>query len=454
MEQRPPNKSSADVAQVSVRPDHPEGAETTGKGQADLRISAQDLNIDSSWDPPRYLIQWPTVPAHKALSEKIRQTATEWRTTYTDAMRGSRRASFTSTWLPVLNAAGIAAVRLTAETVGADSATETISLYGGRDKQWSSEELLKPEARTTLRDLIQDRVSQSTGETWEPGKSDSEIPPHLFQDLSFTTTGDLEVKIGPGILASMAKGSFLATVHRPDAFLSPLGEETKAAFAEQSRSRPHGTSAASPPATPEAPHINCAVKKCLALTFDDGPGPYTAQILQTLRSKNAKATFFMLGPAAQSQPGLVRQIADQGMDIGDHSWTHPQFTQLSPAQVKREIDSQAEVIRGITGRRPIGVRPPYGAFNRTTPREGFPFILWDVDTEDWKNRNAAITTQRALAGARRGSIILMHDIHPSTAKALPGIIDQLQQQGYSLVTISDLMPNMSPNGAYYSATGN
>ncbi len=417
-----------------------------------LRLTPADLHAESSWDLPRYLVQWPAVPGHDGLTRKIREQMEAWKKSYVTSMRGAERANLSAYWSATLNHEGIVGVRLTAETTAADSATESVALYGDPANPWTSKDLLRSEDRPALATMMREAAQKFTRETPDPDIPPADPSDQVFQDVSFTDAGQVQIRVRPGELASMSQGVLQFTV--PEKHLSPLGEKVRAAVLAQGRENHSTPSASATPAPSAASRTNCAVAKCIALTFDDGPGPYTPQILDTLEAKKAKATFFMLGPAAQSQPDIVRRMAALGMDLGDHSWSHPQFTLLSPNEVKREVRSQADVIQRLTGRRPMGVRPPYGAFDQSTPHEGFPFILWDVDTEDWKNRDAAITTRRAVEGAHRGAIVLMHDIHPSTAKALPGIIDQLKSQGYTLVTVSDLIPQLSPGSAYYSgATG-
>nr|WP_277628123.1 polysaccharide deacetylase family protein [Arsenicicoccus dermatophilus] len=232
--------------------------------------------------------------------------------------------------------------------------------------------------------------------------------------------------------------------------MSPAGHRVRDAVV---RSTPASAAADRPVAAqaPAArPPVDCRKVRCLALTFDDGPGKHTAAILDTLAAHKARATFFTLGPAVKAAPQTMRRMRQLGMAVGNHTWTHRQLTRLPAQTVTQEITRTTNAIRSATGAAPVAVRPPYGAFDRRTPHAGLPFVLWDVDTEDWKNRNAAVTTRRALAGARRGSIVLMHDIHPSTAQALPGIVKTLQRQGYVLVTVPELLGRMDPTKAYYS----
>ncbi|WP_124039228.1 polysaccharide deacetylase family protein [Neoactinobaculum massilliense] len=204
--------------------------------------------------------------------------------------------------------------------------------------------------------------------------------------------------------------------------------------------------ASAAPSKPTAPvqhvNVNCATAKCVALTFDDGPGPYEDQVLTTLQQKGVPATFFLVGSEIQGHAASVRRAQKLGMSLGTHSWSHAQLTKLSGNTLEEEIVRPVDVLAAVTGYTPMLMRPPYGAQNADVlaraKAAGQTVIQWNVDTEDWKNRSVSITTQRALA-ARPGSIILMHETHPSTVKALSGIITGLQQKGYTLVTVNQLM---------------
>jgi peptidoglycan/xylan/chitin deacetylase (PgdA/CDA1 family) len=195
------------------------------------------------------------------------------------------------------------------------------------------------------------------------------------------------------------------------------------------------------------------VLACVALTFDDGPGDYTAALLDGLAARGVHATFFVLGSQVVKYPDVVARMAAEGHTIGNHSWLHPKLTNLSVEEAGWQIDATTDAVQQITGTAPTLVRPPYGASNDTVlavlAARGDASILWSVDTEDWRNRDAGITTQRALATAP-GAIILMHDIHPSTIQAVPGIIDQLQAAGYTLVTVPELLGPTTPGQVYRS----
>ena len=182
--------------------------------------------------------------------------------------------------------------------------------------------------------------------------------------------------------------------------------------------------------------------KVIALTFDDGPGPYIAHLLDILDQYGAKATFFLIGSKVSGQASVVRSIQARGHQLGNHSWSHPELPKLSVDQIAGEIDRTNEAIRQATGVKPSILRPPYGAVNGVVLEQlrlrNMSSILWSVDTRDWADRNSQIVCSRAVAGARPGAVILMHDIHQTSVNAVPCILSSLKQQGYSFVTIQRL----------------
>ena len=192
--------------------------------------------------------------------------------------------------------------------------------------------------------------------------------------------------------------------------------------------------------------------KVIALTFDDGPGPYTAHLLDVLDQYGAKATFFLIGSKVSSQANVVRSIHARGHQLGNHSWSHPELPKLPVDQIAGEIDRTNDAIKQATGVTPAILRPPYGAVNGVVLEQlrlrGMSSILWSVDTRDWADRNSDIVCSRAVAGARPGAIILMHDIHQTSVNAVPCILSALKQQGYSFVTVQGLLGNMAPGAGY------
>ena len=200
-------------------------------------------------------------------------------------------------------------------------------------------------------------------------------------------------------------------------------------------------------------NINCAVMKCLALTFDDGPDPaVTPRVLDALQARGVVATFFEMGSKVKANPDLTRRAASLGNEIGNHTWDHTQLTLLKAPAIKTEIQTTQEIIKQTIGIYPRLFRPPYGSTNGTVAANvGLPQIRWSYDTLDWLYKNANTVFQRGSSGARPGGIILMHDVHPTTADAVGRLVDRLQAEGYTLVTVGELLdldkePKNAPPG--------
>ncbi len=188
----------------------------------------------------------------------------------------------------------------------------------------------------------------------------------------------------------------------------------------------------------------------IAMTFDDGPSSAnTRRLLEILKQRNIKATFFLIGQNAASNPDLVRRILADGHEIGNHSWTHPQLSKLSDDRVTTEINKTQDAIKDASGFTPTLLRPPYGAIT-ARQREwiesqfGLSIILWSVDPFDWKRPGASVITQRILSQVRPGAIILSHDIHKQTVDAMPATLDSLIAKGYKFVTVTQLIAMNKP----------
>ena len=197
--------------------------------------------------------------------------------------------------------------------------------------------------------------------------------------------------------------------------------------------------------------VGAGGRRDVALTFDDGPGPYTPQILRVLRRMHAAATFFVIGRSAQRYPGLVRAEASDGFEVGDHTNTHPLMSLLAPALQQAQILEAGQAIQQAGAPFPRLWRPPYGAFNATTLQIlhtlGMLMVLWTVDTSDYARPGVARIVYTAVSGARPGAIILMHDgggDRAETVAALPQTIAALRRHGYRLVTISQLLADDPP----------
>src|SRR5580700_8679948 len=188
----------------------------------------------------------------------------------------------------------------------------------------------------------------------------------------------------------------------------------------------------------------------IAMTFDDGPSAEnTPRLLEILKQRNIKATFFLIGQNAAANPDIVRRILAEGHEVGNHSWTHPQLSKLSDDRVTAEITKTQDAIKDASGYTPTLLRPPYGAI---TPRQrewianqfGLNIILWSVDPLDWKRPGASVITQRILSQTRPGAIILSHDIHKQTVDAMPATLDALSAKGYKFATVSQLIAMNKP----------
>ena len=187
-------------------------------------------------------------------------------------------------------------------------------------------------------------------------------------------------------------------------------------------------------------YIKKRTRKAVALTFDDGPSPKTTPVaLDLLKKYNAKGTFFMVGHAVEGNEDIIKQIVEQGHQVGNHSWDHPVLTKISLEKAKSQINDTTAALKKASGLDVHIMRPPYGAINGAIQAAvDQSFILWDVDTLDWKNRNTA-SIMKEVRKAQPGSIILMHDVHQTTIDALPLILQYLTEQGFEMVTIEELM---------------
>jgi len=183
----------------------------------------------------------------------------------------------------------------------------------------------------------------------------------------------------------------------------------------------------------------------IAMTYDDGPHPSnTPRLLDMLAARGIKATFFTVGRNVAAYPNIMRRMVAEGHEIANHTWTHPYLSKLGDGAVRSELQRSHEALVGITGQAPRMYRPPYGAITARQKQWiysefGYPSILWSVDPQDWRTRNAATTRSRILAETRPGSIILVHDIHPSSIDAMPGTLDGLLARGFRFVTVSQLI---------------
>lgn len=180
-------------------------------------------------------------------------------------------------------------------------------------------------------------------------------------------------------------------------------------------------------------------KPMVALTFDDGPGPRTGELVEALAKYNAHATFFMLGKKVPSYPNVIQKMREVGCELGNHSYDHADLSKLDASGIQNEIGGTNGNLQNIVGQGATLMRPPYGAISSTMKGTvGMPMILWNIDTLDWKTRNAQATIDSVMGSVKDGDIILMHDIHTESVDAALALIPKLIDEGYQLVTVSEM----------------
>ena len=183
------------------------------------------------------------------------------------------------------------------------------------------------------------------------------------------------------------------------------------------------------------------VRPRVALTFDDGPSPkYTPVLLDGLKERNVHATFFLLGKNIKKNQKLVQRMQREGHLLGNHTYNHVQLDKISETTAKQEILRTNNEIYETAGIYPEYMRPPYGAWKKNLELcvEMFP-VFWDIDTLDWKSQNSAAVLGKIERQAGKHQIVLMHDTFPSTVKAALAAIDTLKEQGYTFVTVDELL---------------
>ena len=196
----------------------------------------------------------------------------------------------------------------------------------------------------------------------------------------------------------------------------------------------------------------------VAITFDDGPtGEMTLRLLEELEKRNVKATFFVLGNKAEHYPEIISAISQGGHEIGNHGYNHKDMRKMKTAELEEQFERTDQIVEAATGKKTTCLRPPYGntndrvsAYARSTMR---PIVMWSVDTLDWKNTTTKNLAEKTVARVKDGDIILLHDTFSNSVDAAIEIIDQLMEQGYEFMTVSELISysqqGVQPGEIYY-----
>ena len=181
----------------------------------------------------------------------------------------------------------------------------------------------------------------------------------------------------------------------------------------------------------------------IAITFDDGPSSQcTGRLLDGLKERNVKATFFLIGENAKENPELVKRLDEEGHLIGNHTYSHVQLTGIPEEEACEELLKTSREVEIITGEHLEYVRPPFGSWNDRLDCDILMIpVLWSVDSRDWTTTNVSEIVQRVVTQARENDIILMHDYYASSVEAALQIVDQLKERGYEFVTADELIVN-------------
>lgn len=253
----------------------------------------------------------------------------------------------------------------------------------------------------------------------------------------------MAVLVGKLISLNKAGNDILAVVDSSDETLSgeKKGKENKEKEKEEEKEPAKATQA------PETVGADKWIRKDLdpdkpmvALTFDDGPyTPVTKKILATLKKHDAKATFFLVANRIPKYPDVVKQAYDQGCQIASHTYEHKFLTTLKKDQIEWQIEKADAAIEKVIGCSSTVLRPPGGAVNAKVKKTvDVPLICWNVDSEDWKYRNSK-KILKSCRSIKDGDIVLMHDLYPTTARAVAALVPRLKKKGYQLVTVDELL---------------
>ncbi len=196
-------------------------------------------------------------------------------------------------------------------------------------------------------------------------------------------------------------------------------------------------------------------KPMVALTFDDGPSKYTAEILKVLKENNSVATFFVLGSEVNKYKDVLNQVIAEGNEIGNHSYNHKNLKTITDEELYKQVQGTDDLVYIASGYTPKVMRPPYGISDAELNKKiNKPIVKWSIDTLDWKNRDTDKVVAAVLNDVKDGDIVLMHDLYDSTAQAAKIIIPKLVEQGYQLVTVSEMSEyrdvTLTPGQQYYS----
>lgn len=404
----------------------------------------------------------PDIPNADPLTERLGTVVENEARDFADAYPGA--AAFTVDWNLSVAADDIVAVRLTQTEESSDGERTGHATYWydatTGETAYSTELLAGQEELDTLNDLVsetlKDREDIDTAKLYPIMR--------VYDSLGFNPDGDLVAEFDQGEVAPPKAGQVSAVVDREDAepLLSKFGERAQAAatvvtenFEIPEINPKSGAGNSVPgilPVRDDSIDCSTAENKCIALTFDDGPGDRTPELLDALAEHDAKATFFLTGAPLRDNLDILRREYAEGHQIANHTEAHPDLTTIGSGAVKNELTPVSALVRRETGHEMTLMRPPFGATDdnsATVSKElGLAEILWSIDTNDWRHRDPGKVVKHTMEHTEPGSIVLMHDIHGSTIDAMPELLERLTTEGFTMVTVSQLLGETEPGEQY------
>ncbi len=294
----------------------------------------------------------------------------------------------------------------------------------------------------------------------EDGGVDAELVDEGMLNHWLLTPEGLEITLARGDYLAMSDGTKVLTYTYEE--LEGILNLSKISVSDDADSSEDPTGDAEPENIPEDIQPELYVpdpdKPMVALTFDDGPSAHTDRLLDAFAEHGGKGTFFVVGNLVSDRKDTVIRMAAEGHEIAGHSWNHRQLTTLGEEDLKKQIMNTRAKIYNIAGVDATLMRPPYGSFNddvKAMCKEyGISMVNWSVDTLDWKYRDADTVYQSVMKQAKDGAIILCHDLHGTTVDAMERAIPALLEEGYQLVTVTQLLTSqggeIKPGNVYYN----
>ncbi|MEU7832843.1 MULTISPECIES: polysaccharide deacetylase family protein [unclassified Nonomuraea] len=415
-------------------------------------LGTRNLGGDEGENAGRYVhITYPQLPDAPRLNAALRGEAER-------VLRGFRKATrfdaprprpeLNMDWQLTAASGEIVGVRLrTGESLGDGWSNSTRTLWYDRKTGQATGSTGLLAAQSALYDLTR-LVRSQLAKRGTPTTA-HELTGEQFDSMAFNHDGDLVVEfddcqVGP---CSLGRVAVAVPARQVEPLLSPTGRAAQHAV----RTAAEQTSATVPKTVPtpspeaasnQAGSVDCAETKCVALTFDDGPGPATPRLLDLLLKAKARATFFIIGINAAARPDLVRRMSAEGHLVANHTWAHRDLSQLPTSKIADSLGRTQDAITTTIGERPTLMRAPYGTVNEDVTdvagEMGLAIVGWDVDAGDGRVDDAKTITDRVTRRVRAGSIVLMHNVNKTIVDAVPDIVKRLRGKGYTLVTVPEL----------------